>query len=585
MPLSTVSAVWLAMGASCKDRAPDPESVLDAERSVLHVAEVVLIEETARHALEVGSLREAASAVSLGMELDPGRFRSMLPPLEASDDPDVLMILAKLGAGDLSRRALAAAAVQRYAAGVPVSLDGVTRARGALVLEGVQREYVAEIDLQGMSLAAHEHFELLAAQPKIRSLFSSWSGNAVGTTPLEQIDAAIAAGLPEAVAVAEGVDAALSALDPYTKPVWPNALAGWQEHHAGAAIGVGLALQEMPDKRTIVTALDVDGPAWRRGVHVGDLLQAVDGVLGDTTLLTQRLHGEAGIEIRLALLRGGQPLEIKVVRESIVEETVYGYQRTGAAGEKSGWEIFPESGIALLRIAAFRPHTDEQMDALLPSEPCALILDLRGNGGGDVMAAVNVIDRFVADGVLVTLEGRTIAPARGGDAGELPWNVAIPGHPFEAHGPLVVLVDRNTASAAEIVAGALRDRAGALLVGERTFGKGLSQALRVDEARGVGWQVTNGTWTLPGGQHIEPLRSGPGISAGGLEPDIELRLSPAERLQVGVLRRKREMPPVHPDGSIVADLGTAVRKDLPLLSGDPQLNRALALARSQIIAP
>jgi carboxyl-terminal processing protease len=236
--------------------------------------------------------------------------------------------------------------------------------------------------------------------------------------------------------------------------------------------------------------------------------------------------------------------------------------------------VHPEPGLTWLRLSAFRPHTDEQLDALLPAEPGVVILDLRGNGGGDVMAAVNVVDRFVAEGVLVELEGRTIPEPQGGEQGELPWNVAVPGHPLEGV-PVVVLVDRYTASAAEIVAGSLRERAGATLVGERTFGKGRAQALRVDAEQGVGWQVTNGVWTLPSGEVLEPQQG-----EGGLAPDVQVVLSPAERLQVSGMRRVRELPPAHPDGTPVPDLGTQARADLPRLSADPQAERALAVARA-----
>jgi carboxyl-terminal processing protease len=236
--------------------------------------------------------------------------------------------------------------------------------------------------------------------------------------------------------------------------------------------------------------------------------------------------------------------------------------------------VQPEPGLTWLRLVSFRPHTDEQLDALLPAEPGVVLLDLRGNGGGDVMAAVNVVDRFVTDGVLVALTGRTIPPPKGGEGGELPWNAAVPGHPLEGV-PVVVLVDRNTASAAEIVAGSLRERVGAVLVGERTYGKGLAQALRVNAELGVGWQVTNGVWTLPSGQALEPLDEG----KAGLVPDVEVVMSPAERLQVGVLRRQREMPTAHPDGTAVPDLGTTARAELPRLSDDPQGVRALEVAR------
>lgn len=575
--------MWFTLAIACRARDPvaSLSERLDTERRALHIAETVLLYETAHRALEGGNPKEAASAAVLGMEIDAERFQPVLDALIRSEDPDVLATLSKtIDSPALRERKRASDTERRYSAGIPDAWHGVDRKRGLRIIEGIRSEYAVEPDIGAMDRAVDERFSQLAAHPRVRSLFFSWSGEAKGADALARIDGAITAGLPESVAVAEGVEAALSALDPYTVPIWPSMFAGWQEHHAGVTLGVGLDLQDAPDGRVIVVSLDVGGPAWRAGVHVGDVLSAVEGIAGPATASMDRLRGAPDSEVRLTLLRGEMPIEIIVARERIPEETVQGFRRTISEDGSVGWEVHPEPGITLIRISAFRPHTDEQFDLFIPEDPGVLLLDLRGNSGGDVMAAVNVADRFVSDGVLVTLEGRTIAPARGGDAGELPWNVAVPGHPLEQLAGLFVLVNRHTASAAEIVAGALRDRANAVLIGEPTFGKGLSQALRVDEALEVGWQVTNGSWMLPSGAALEPF----GAGRKGLSPEISVVLSPAERLQVDAMRRRREMPPLHPDGTVMPDLGTVSRRELPLLSDDPQLSRALSLARERISA-
>jgi carboxyl-terminal processing protease len=564
-------SVWLALGSACTGPPAemDPQEIqLDAERRVVHATERVLLQQTAARALQEGRPREAVGATLLGMEVDPVSFGPLVDALAQTGDPEVLGELAtRLDEARFGEAAARLELERRYRAGIPAALQGVTVARGQAVLLGVLAEYVAEPDEAEMARAARARLELL------RPLFPGWTGPLEGTAVMSLVEQAIAGGLPEPVAVSEAAQAALGALDPYTAPVWPASLSGWQEHHAGATVGVGMELEDAPEGGVIVTALDVAGPAWRAGVHVGDVVAHVDGEAGPAAQLLARLHGEPGTEARLALLRQDKPLTLSVPRELVPEETVRGWRRT-----TEGWQVQPEPGLTWLRIQAFRPHTDEQLDELLPAEPGVVVLDLRGNGGGDVMAAVNVADRFVADGVLVTLAGRTIPAPAGGAQGELPWNVAVPGHPLEG-APVVVLVDRHTASAAEIVAGALRERAGAVLIGERTFGKGLAQALRVNAELGVGWQVTNGMWTLPSGEPLEPLQG-----EAGLVPDVLLALSPAERLQVAVMRRRRELPPAHPDGSPVPDLGTAARAEIPRLSADPQVERALAVARALRIA-
>lgn len=572
--------VWLFSAFSCNPVSnPDPEQIadvqLDNERHALQIAERVWLYEGARRALAEGKDREALASALLGLEIDEATFRPLIDALAARGDPDVLAALAARLGGEMVESASLAAVARRYAAGIPPELSGVDRARGRKVIEGVIGEYVEEVSESALDAAARDRLVLLARSPVIREQFAGWSGLSDGASLFERVDVAIAAGLPEPVAVAEVVEAALASLDPYTKPVWPSVLAGWRAHHAGASTGVGLSLQDLPGAGSFVVGLDVGGPAWRAGVHVGDALRAVDGRAGDTAALSAMLAGEPGSTLRLALVRGEAPLEIELAREEVVEETVRGFLRTSVDGE-TGWETQPARRVTLIHISAFRPQTDEQLDALLPEDPGAVVLDLRGNSGGDVMAAVNVADRFVAEGPLAHLEGRTIPPPRAGEAGELPWNAAVPGHPLEGIERLVVLIDRNTASAAEIVAGALQERAGAILVGEQTFGKGLSQALRADESLGVGWQVTSGLWKLPSGKLLE--RTGP-RGQQGLAPDVAVPLSPAERLQIEVLRRRRELPPRHPDGTPLPDLGQSARSELPLLSADPQLRQAIAVAR------
>lgn len=549
---------------------------LDAERRMLRAAEQVVLWQTAQAALADGSPRTAVAAVLLGLEVDPARFAPLVETLTKSDDPDVLDALAeRVDRAGFADRAAHVRLERSYGIDLRTAtvarFTGVDRTRAERILAGVEAEYVVEPDLHRMEAAVERRFARMAASGAVRATFPSWNGNADGEGILGRIDGAVAAGLPVAVAAGEGVDAALAALDSYTIAVWPSSVSGWEEHHGGAYVGVGVELVDAPDGRVVVAVPAVGGPAWRAGVHAGDQVMEVDGVEAHAGAVdvTDHLRGEAGSTVVVAVRRGDDRVVFDLVREEIREDTVRGYVRT-ANGD---WDPWIAPGVAFVRITSFRPHTDEELDELLGSPARVVILDLRGNGGGDVMAAVNIADRFVAEGELAFLGGRTIPPPEGGENGELPWNVAVPGHSLEGV-PVYVLVDRETASAAELVAGALRERAGAVLVGERTFGKGLAQALRVDSELGVGWQVTNGTWMLPSRRMLQE----PGGKPSGLDPDVPLALSPAERLQVETMRRRRELPTVHPDGTPVRDLGIVSRDELPTLSADPQLVAALKVA-------
>ncbi|MBX2802320.1 MAG: PDZ domain-containing protein, partial [Myxococcales bacterium] len=449
---------------------------------------------------------------------------------------------------------------------------GVTLTHGAAVLRGVRKEYLVEPDEQAMAEAAHRRLGWVAQARAI-----AWPESSPQTVE-DVLELAVAASIPEAVAVGEGVEAALASLDAFTRPVWPREIASWERHHAGVMVGVGLGVLDAPDGTVIVDVPWLGSPAWEADVRQRDQVMAVDDVsVADldpprAASVQRLLAGEPGSTVEVTLARPGASAAhaVHIERGPWPEQTVTGFARH-TDNTWSPW-LDEDAGIAFVRISAFRPSTHHDFDALLADlTPRALILDLRGNPGGDVNAAAHVTDRFVADGIVADLVGRAIEPPELAD-GEVSWNTALPGNHLEAVGELVVLIDEDTASAAELVAGALRERRGAILVGAESVGKGLSQGLRTDEGAGVAWQVTTGTWTLPSGT---PLETPQGPS--GLVPDRTVALSAAEGFQVSVLRRQREQLVTHRDGTPVAYLGEVGRPELPTLPADPQIATAVML--------
>jgi carboxyl-terminal processing protease len=196
---------------------------------------------------------------------------------------------------------------------------------------------------------------------------------------------------------------------------------------------------------------------------------------------------------------------------------------------------------------------------------------------------VQIADRFVADGRLAELAGRVL-PETGPDvdpvSGEplAAWNEAIPGHAREGV-PVAVLVDADTASAAEVLAGALQERAGALVVGEPTWGKGRAQALRTDLEHGYGVQFTNVVWALPSGRQL--ARGEPG--GGGIAADVPVVLTPAERYQVDRAARQRGALRVHADGTPWLWQDPGRRDDLPALSDDPVARTAQLVLAARLL--
>lgn len=376
---------------------------------------------------------------------------------------------------------------------------------------------------------------------------------------------------PSPQVVTTWTDAALAALDTHTRMIWPSQVGGWEEHHAGVYVGVGLELGFTDAVR--VRWPIPDGPAWEAGLQQGDRLLAIDDQpVTSVDQAARALRGEEGTTVQVTVDRRGAELGFTVPRRSIVPPTVVGWTR-GPDNRFDPW-LDQDAGIAYLRVISFRRHTDEALDQLI--EPLlgqirAVVLDLRGCPGGDLDAAAQVADRFVARGTLVHLEGRRLPPPP--PPGVVAWNDALEGHPLEGL-PVAVLIDGQTASSAEIVAGALDQLADALLIGAPTYGKASSQ--RLIPLDGFALQLTNLRWKLPNGQLLDGV---------GVHPDELLPLGLAGTYQIDLMRRRREHARTHADGSpILPDLPSP-RPDLPVLDDDPHVIRALLRLRERLGGP
>jgi carboxyl-terminal processing protease len=259
------------------------------------------------------------------------------------------------------------------------------------------------------------------------------------------------------------IDGMLAALhDPYTQYLDPSQLQALRLDDAGQYTGVGLVVARRGG-RVIVTGTFPGSPAAKAGIRAGDRLLAVDGrsVQGDVDAAVGRITGPAGTRVRLRVGRAGRPdpLAVTLERAEITVPPVAAriVTRNGVKLGVIRLQQFTRGAASLTRRA-------EQ--GLVGFGARAVVLDLRGDPGGLVDEAVGVAGAFLPKGTPVaTIEGahqkRTVLRTRGGQ---------VP-----RHVPLVVLVNRRSASSSEIVAGALRDDGAAVLVGTRTFGKALVQ--------------------------------------------------------------------------------------------------------------
>jgi carboxyl-terminal processing protease len=265
----------------------------------------------------------------------------------------------------------------------------------------------------------------------------------------------------------------------------------------GQVGGVGAIVSMTDQNEVIVVEARRGWPAEQAGVRAGDVIVAVDGtdIAGQTLEeAVSRIRGPLGTSVTLTLRRRGValPFDLTVTRGQI---NVYGQLLQDDIAYIS-FDVFNSTAPADVR---------EALGRLLAESPRALILDLRGNGGGFLNEALDIADLFLPAGLIAT--ERTSAgetrrfTARDGDAGE--------------QVPLVVLVDGRSASASEIVAGAIQDRGRGVLIGERTFGKGSVQGLHL-LSDGSQLRVTQGAWYTPDETPIERRGDAPG----GLLPDI-----------------------------------------------------------------
>ncbi|HLE05611.1 MAG TPA: S41 family peptidase, partial [Anaerolineales bacterium] len=261
--------------------------------------------------------------------------------------------------------------------------------------------------------------------------------------------------------------------------------------------GIGAWVDADGEFLTIISAMP-GSPAERGGLQPGDQVIGVDGedVTGlDGNLVIRRVLGPAGTAVRLTIRREGvpDPIDLELVRE-----------RIDLASVES--EIL-EGDIGYIRLLSFGAQTADDLDReladLLRQDPQGLILDLRGNGGGFLHTAVDVASQFLSEGVVLS--------ERFGDGQETVYEVEGGGRATQI--ALVVLIDGGSASASEIVAGAIQDHDRGLLVGETSFGKGSVQNwIELNDNQGA-VRVTIARWYTPDGRQIHEV---------GLTPDVEV---------------------------------------------------------------
>ncbi len=292
----------------------------------------------------------------------------------------------------------------------------------------------------------------------------------------------------------------VSSLDPYSEFLDGDDYDDIKISSSGEYSGVGIEVSMQDDQVVVISPIE-GSPAELAGIRSGDVIVTIDGVAVNTTSLADtigRMRGKEGTPVRIGVERDGspEPLLFTVKRQRVELHNVR--------------SDLPEPGFGYLRIAQFSDTTGDEASAAVQAlrkqngAPLkGLVLDLRDNPGGVLEAGVAVADAFLDSGVIVTAKGRTPESNFEMDA--------TPGDVLDG-APIVVLVNGGSASAAEIVAGALKDNRRATLMGRTTFGKGSVQTV-IPLSAETALKLTTSLYYTP---------SGASINHKGIAPDIEL---------------------------------------------------------------
>jgi len=283
--------------------------------------------------------------------------------------------------------------------------------------------------------------------------------------------------------------------DPFSEFLDPDESKAFLDDLNGTLTGIGAEVGIRNDVLTVISPLR-GSPAEKAGLLPGDHIFKINGVISaDFSVFeaVQHIRGEAGSTVVLTVLRSNelQPHEIAIVRDFITIESVTVAQR--------------DDGIAVITVAAFADDTATEfakaLQELALTDPTGVVIDLRFNGGGYLDAAVNMTSKVLASGDVVMIRERG-----------LPDQVlSVSGTPILPQTPLVVLINAGSASASEILAGALQDAGRAQIVGEKSFGKGTVQELINSFADGSTLRITVAKWFTPGGRNV---------TQDGIEPDV-----------------------------------------------------------------
>ena len=396
-------------------------------------------------------------------------------------------------------------------------------------------------------------------------------------------------GIMEEALLHEFGNGAMAAMDDYTAIIWPDELARFRRSTQGEFIGIGVQIQ-LDELQNIKIVTPLEGtPAQRAGLRSEDLIKKINGMTAIGLGLNQAVEiitGPANTKVDITVERmgeDGEPFEkeFTIVRQKIDLPSVKGWSKTGPGDADWNYFIDEGDGIGYLRLTGFTDDSTREFDRAINQMKDrglnALILDLRYNPGGLLDQAVQLASRFVSDGMIVkTVDASGITES-------LNQAMRVPDRVKVDDIPVVVLINEGSASASEILSGAIQAGAkqgklDALVLGSRSFGKGSVQNVYLLPGASAAMKVTTNYYQIDAPRMIHKV---PGSTEWGIEPDLKVDMLPSQQQDALLLRRDADVLPLDENGNIIEDAERPDPNTLLSEGTDLQVNTALVLLKSQ----
>lgn len=353
--------------------------------------------------------------------------------------------------------------------------------------------------------------------------------------------------------VEDMINGGLMRLDPHSAYFSEKDFTQFQTDTEGEFGGIGAYLTIDPESHMLMIESPMVGtPAFEAGLQTGDLILKVDGKSTENLRIDEAralIKGKAGTPVTFEVQKLGkaEPIEVTLVRAIIELHPVMGVSRDPTDLKKWNFMLDEASKIALIRLNTFNEKSTKELSEAIKSAEAAgaraLILDLRENPGGLLSEAVGVVNLFINEGAIVTTRDRNgFKDESSAKSGRMIFGPAD-------KKPMAVLVNRNSASASEIVAAALQDHGRAVVIGERSYGKGSVQQLHPLSDGKSAVKLTGKVWLTPKGKNIHRWPDSKETDEWGVKPDpgLEVKLTSTDLIQYQLKINQLKVGPVRPD--------------------------------------